>query len=240
VLQPLTPIHRIRLNLRTLETSIQLAEERTRQERLDVVQNVKKAYYGIQQAKSSLVSVRETRKLYQELERLTSDYVKQEAALPGDLLQVQTRVAQTDQMQMTLEDQEAGAKEQLNQLLGRDVLTEFDVSTVMEADEIESDITAARKRALEMRSEVRQARLKNQQAAQDARAKRAEYIPDIAIDFSNLTLLNYNRFLPVQSTSIGLSLFWEPFDWGARSMSWPKNRGRRNRLEMPSARRKGW
>jgi len=29
-------------------------------------------------------------------------------------------------------------------------------------------------------------------------------------------LLNYNAFLPTGSYSIGLSLTWEPFDWGRK------------------------
>src|SRR5262249_8547067 len=51
---------------------------------------------------------------------------------------------------------------------------------------------------------------------QDLRAKRAEYIPDVAAEFNSLSLANFGTFLPVQSNSIGVSLSWEPFDWGRK------------------------
>jgi outer membrane protein TolC len=193
-----------------------IAEERSRQQRLDVVRNVKKLYYGIQQMEGSLQSVLETLKLYQELDRLTGDYVKQQAALEADALAVQVNLARTEQARMTLEDQEATAKEQLNQLLGRDVLTEFSVSSIAEAGDFETDIAAARKRAIEMRPEIRQARLRTEAAEQDVRAKRAEYIPDISADFNSLTLLNFNQFIPSHFTGVGVSVSWEPFDWGRK------------------------
>ena len=216
VSQPLSTLHRIRLNLKTLQLNSRIAEEQSRQQRLDVVRNVKRLYYGIQQMESSLRSVLETLKLYQELDRLTSDYLKQQAALEADSLAVQANLARTEQARMTLEDQEASAKEQLNHLLGRDVLTEFSVSSIAAAGDLETDIAAARKRALEMRPEIRQARLRIEAAEQDVRAKRAEYIPDISADFNSLTLLNFNRFIPSHFTSAGVSLSWEPFDWGRK------------------------
>ena len=48
------------------------------------------------------------------------------------------------------------------------------------------------------------------------RAKKAEYIPDISAEFNGFTLLNYGTFLPKQTTSVGLNLTWEPFDWGRK------------------------
>jgi outer membrane protein TolC len=51
---------------------------------------------------------------------------------------------------------------------------------------------------------------------QDLRAKKAEYIPDISMEFNTLAFVNYGRFMPAQSSSIGVSLSWEPFDWGRK------------------------
>jgi outer membrane protein len=216
VSQPLSTLHRIRLDLKTLQLNARIAEEQSRQQRLDVVRNVKKLYYGIQQLESSRQGVAETLKLYQELDRLTQNYLKQQTALEADALAVQANLARTEQTSLTLDDQEATAKEQLNQILGRDVLTEFSVGPIAEAGEFETDMPAARKRALDMRPEIRKARLQIAAAEQDVRAKRAEYIPDIAADFNNVTLLNFNQFIPSHFTGIGVSLSWEPFDWGRR------------------------
>lgn len=63
---------------------------------------------------------------------------------------------------------------------------------------------------------MQQAQLKLLQSEQELRAKRAEYIPDISAEFNSITLLNFNSFLPGGSYSVGVSLSWEPFDWGRR------------------------
>ena len=214
--QPLSSLYRIRLKLGLLELNTKLAREQTRAEKQAVVRDVRRAYYGLQQVEASLQTVQETLKLYRELDTLTANYVKQEVALKGDLLEVETRLARTEQTELTLRNQQASGKEQLNQLLGRDVLMDFTVTPPEEADAYDLDLAGARQKALEQRPEIREARLKRQQAQQDLRAKRAEYIPDLSVDFNNLTLLNFSNFLPVHINSVGFSLSWEPFDWGRK------------------------
>ena len=216
VSQPLTGLIRIRRNMDTLKTGVELAQEDTRTERQKVANEVKKVYYSLQQVDASLRAVRETAALYAEVEKLTSNYVMQEVALRGDLLQARQRVAATEQMEQQLLDQEAAGKEQLNRLLGRDIFTDFEVQPVLEATGFEPALDTARVQAMEKRPEIRQAALRVKQAEQDLRAKKAERIPDISAEFNNLLLLNYGTFLPSQSNSIGVSLTWEPFDWGRK------------------------
>lgn len=216
VTQPLTSLIRIRRGMDTLRTSIALADEQTRADRQKVGREVKRAYYGLQQIEASLRSVRETARLYEEIESLTSRYVLQQVALKVDLLETKTRLAKTQQLETQLNNQQASAKEQLNLLLGRDVLTDFDVQPVLEATTETVDWEDARARALRDRPEIRQAQLRQRQAEQDLRAKKAEYIPDVAAEFNSLAFLNWGRFMPTQTTSVGVSLTWEPFDWGRR------------------------
>jgi outer membrane protein len=136
--------------------------------------------------------------------------------LKSELLDVRARAAKTAQSELVLRDQLASGKEQLNQLMGREVSLDFEVPAVLESTEQQTGLPAARELALRQRPEIRQAQLRKKQAGQDLRAKRAEYIPDISAEFNNVTLMNYGRFLPVQNSSIGLSLSWEPFDWGRK------------------------
>ena len=97
------------------------------------------------------------------------------------------------------------------------MITDFTVTPIEDvASNPEIDLAAARKKALSQRSEVEQTRLKVLQSQQELRAKRAEYIPDIAAEFNSLTLLNFNSFLPGGTYSVGVSLSWEPFDWGRK------------------------
>lgn len=216
LLQPLSGIYRTRLNLIALDFSTQLAREKARSKRQDVVRDVKELYYKIEQVQSSLTATRETIQLYKEIERVTGDYVAKQAALQSELLQAQATLADVEQTEMALSNQEASEKEQLNDLLGRDVLTEFTVIDISSAQNVEFDLAAARNKALAQRPEIQQARLKTLQSQQELRAKRAEYIPDLSVEFNSITLLNFNSFLPGGTYSIGLSLSWEPFDWGRK------------------------
>ena len=216
VSQPLSSLIRIRRNLDTLKTGVEIASEQNRADRQKVVRDVKRAYYGLQQLESSLRSVRQTHELYVELVKLTENYVAGEVVLKADLLDVQTRLARTEQTALQLRDQMASGKEQLNQLMGRDVLIDFDVQPALEVADDDFSLANARQRALSRRPEIRQAELREKQAEEDLRAKKAEYIPDVSAEFNAITLLNYGRFLPTQTTSIGVSVSWEPFDWGRK------------------------
>ncbi len=217
VVQPLSAIYRTRLNLKALDFSTQLEQQKARSKRQDVVRNVKQVYYNIEQVQSSLAATRQTVRLYKEVERITSDYVLKQTALESELLQAQADLADVEQSELTLSNQEATQKEQLNDLLGRDVLTDFSVtSAIEEASNPETDLIAARKTALRQRPEVQEAHLKTLQSQQEFRAKRAEYIPDISAEFNSISLLNYNSFFPSGTYSAGVSLSWEPVDWGRK------------------------
>jgi len=216
VSQPISSLIRIRRNMSTLKTGIDLANEQHRADRQKLTRDIKKIYYNLQQVESSLRAVRQTAELYAEVEKLTANYVIQEVALRGDLLETQRRLAQTQQTEVSLKNQQATGKEQLNLLLGRDVFTDFEVQPALEATNVELNLAETRLKALRDRSEIRQAMLRTQQAEQDLRAKKAEYIPDVSAEFNNLTFLNWGRFMPTQSTSVGVSLSWEPFDWGRK------------------------
>ena len=214
--QPLTTLIRIRRNLETLKTGVALAQEQTRADRQKTVREVKRVYYSLQQVESSLRSAQQTVALYRELERLTENLVAGEVVLKADFLEVQTRLAKAEQSESLLRDQEATGKEQLNQLMGRDVLTDFRVQTVLEITDDAFELENARQRALEQRPEIRQAKLRQTQAEQDLRAKKAEYIPDVGVEFNTLRFLNYGDFFPAGSNSVGIGVSWEPFDWGRK------------------------
>ncbi|PWU06030.1 MAG: hypothetical protein C5B51_13130 [Terriglobia bacterium] len=216
VVQPLSSLIRIRRNLDTLKTGVELAREQTRADRQKVAREVKRVYYALQQVESSMRSTHQTVVLYQELARLTQNYVIQQVALKSDSLEVETRLAKAEQSESLLLDQRTTGQEQLNQLLGRDVLTGFQIQPIADAMDDSFDLAAARQRALEQRPEVRQAKLRQTQAEQDLRAKKAEYIPDLSAEVNSLSFLNFGQFFPKQSNSVGLSVTWEPFDWGRK------------------------
>jgi outer membrane protein TolC len=71
---------------------------------------------------------------------------------------------------------------------------------------------AARTRALEQRSETREARLKVTQADTDRRLQKAQYIAEISATFQHFATANFNSIIPKSYMNIGVSVSWEVFD----------------------------
>jgi outer membrane protein TolC len=112
-------------------------------------------------------------------------------------------------------DRVASASEGLNDLMGRDIHTQFRVAAIGDAD---GDLITPEMedRALQNRPDLKKAKLRVQQAHYDARAKKAEYIPDVNLAFSYYTTANFENVLPSNIATVGLSLQWEPWDWGGK------------------------
>jgi outer membrane protein TolC len=216
ITQPLSQLHRIRLNIKQAALLTDVAHEQVRGQEQSVINNVKRTYYGIVQTQSALESVRQALGFYHELDRVTGDYVLQQVALKADDLEVKTRLAKTETEELTAANQLSTLKEQLNQLMGRDIRTQFTVSPVPEASMMETDIAAARTRALEQRPEIREARLQVKQAELDKRVKKSEYIPDVSLAMTYVSPRNFDTYVPKNFAAVGVSVSWEVFDWGRK------------------------
>jgi len=216
VLQPLSQQYRIGLNIEMAKVSIEERQEEVRLREQNTVDDVKRSYYGILQSQSALDSLQEAIKHYRELDRVTADYVAQKVALKSDSLEVKARLAKAEYEALNLTNQLATEKEQLNNLLGRDVRTDFRVSAVSDAKDFGIDLDSARSRALDQRPEVREARLKIKLAELDRRVKKSEYIPDVSFGFTALTFRNFDPTIPKNFAIVGVAAKWEIFDWGRK------------------------
>ena len=216
ILQPLSQQYRIGLHIEQSKLARDVAGEKLRFVKQSEVDKVKRTYYRILQTQSGLDSVVEAIRLYRELDRVTGDYVVQQVALKSDRLDVQTRLAKAEYEALNLTNQLATEKEQLNNLLGRDVRTDFRVSAVPDVTDFGLDLILARKRALDQRPELREARLRVKEAEIDRRIKKSEYIPDVDLGFRYVTLRNFNSGVPQNFASVGVLVKWEVFDWGRK------------------------
>jgi outer membrane protein len=216
VTQPLSQLRRLGLNVKLAGLSADVAREQLRSQEQSVVNSVKRTYYAILQTQSALDSVRQALEFYRELERVTGDYVVQQVALKAEELDVKTRLAKTETEALTAGNQLATLKEQLNQLIGRDIGTDFRVSPVPELTSLELDVVAARSRALEYRPEIREARLRVKQAELDKRVKKSEYIPDVSLAMTYVSPRNFDSFVPRSFAAVGVQVNWEVFDWGRK------------------------
>ena len=213
--QPLSQLYRIGLGVQAGEVSVELAREVLRQQRQAVADQVKQAYYALLQTQAALEAANQVVKFYTELAELTDRYLAQEAVLKSDSLNVKTQLAKSKYDVVRLQDGLQSQQEDLNELLGRDLTTEFTVESIPDLANYEVNLAEARQRALAQRPEIREARLRMKQAQLDERAQRAESIPGVSLSFNYLSPFNVN-FVPKNIMSAGFMVDWDIWDWGRK------------------------
>lgn len=215
VQQPLSQLYSVSLNMHLHESMLEEADEKQREKQHEIVNLVKKTYYGIVQGQSALQYAEKEIDLFRELQRVTDDYVVQQVALKADSLQVKAQLAKAEYDALVARNQITTQQEQLNLLLGRDIRTDFQVTAVSSETAFEQDIAAAQNAAINRRPELQQARAKQKQAEYDRRLKKAEYIPDVSISLNYISPVNID-VVPTQIASLGFYFSWDIYDWGKK------------------------
>ena len=214
--QPLSQLYRIGLGIDAKELDTQIAKEKLNMQELNIVKDVKKTYYNLVQAQSALSATHVTVTLLTEINRIAANGLEEQTILKSDKLDAEAGLARAESEETVLGDTIATLKEKLNGILARDLETEFTVSKSTEPEPWEIDLAAARNGALERRPEIREARLKVQEAEIDRRAKKAEFIPDVSLSLNYISPFDI-KFLPENIASIGFAVNWEVFDWGRKN-----------------------
>ena len=180
--------------------------------RLEVVDQVRRAYYTVVEAQSALDSLQASLPYYRESHRLALVNSRKETILESDLLNADAQLLKIQNAISDASDRVASASERLNDLMGRDVHTQFRVAAIVDADIDLVTPEAMEACALQNRPDLKKAKLQVQQANYDARAKKAEYIPDVSLAFSYYTTANFENVFPSNVGTVGVSVRWEPWD----------------------------
>ena len=175
--QPISQLYQIHLAIREQELSVDYSGEQYKGKRQSLAASVKQAYYAVLQTESALEAQQAMVKSYEETDRVTQQYLTQESVLKSDSLQVKAKLAQAQYQIIQLRDTLDTQKEQLNELLGRDIDVPFRTEPVPPVTPAEMDLKAARQMALERRPEVKEAEIDTHRADYDRRLSRAKYIP---------------------------------------------------------------
>ena len=216
IVQPLAQQYRLGLMVNQLGVAQNIAREDLRTQRQGVTNDVKRSYYLVLQAQSAVAAVQESIRSLRELDRVVTEQVAERKALRADSLDVKTRLAQAESDAFTASNDLATRREQLNHILGREPGTPFRVDPVPEVSLFEADPEAARLQALQQRPELTRADLQVRFAEQDVRIKRAEFIPDVDLQFRYAHPATADQ-LPEHIALAGITLTWEIFDWGRKS-----------------------
>ena len=116
--------------------------------------------------------------------------------------------------------------------MGRDIHTEFRVASISNADSELETPEAMEAQALQNRPELKKAKLQVQQADYDARAKKAEYIPDVSLAFNYFTTADLENALPSNIAVAGCRLSWEPWDWGRKRQEYAERRAKEEQAKV--------
>jgi outer membrane protein TolC len=197
------------------ELSMEQTVQQIREQRNTIVDDVRQAYYSIVEIDNVINATNASIKQYEELDRITQEYVAEKVALQSDSLEVKAKLAQEKFELLQAQDKLQTAKETLNNLLARDLETEFSVAEDKELSPLERDLKGAQETALAKNPTVKEAAIKIDQAENIRRLAKSEYMPDLGASFHYLSPFGVN-FVPTNVMAVGLELNWEPFDWGRR------------------------
>ncbi len=232
VAQPLSTQYQLHLQLKALALGLEGTRQDEVKTRLEVVDRVRRAYYAVVEAQSTLDSLEASLPYYQESHRLALVNRGKETILESDLLNADAQLLKIQNAISDANDAVASASERLNDQMGRDVHTRFRVAAIGDADTDSATLEAMEARALQNRPDVKKAKLLVQQANYDARAKKAEYIPDVSLAFSYYTTVNFENVFPSNVGTVGMSVRWEPWDWGRKHDEYREKRAKEEQAEV--------
>jgi outer membrane protein len=213
--QPLLTLYKVNLNLRGQDLLVKQAKEQLESTRQTISASVHQAYYGVVQADQAVEATKASIKQYQELDRITVQYVSEKTALKSESLQVKAKLAQQQLSLLQLQDKLKSAQENLNELLGRDINIQFRTAPMTEPSPEEGDLQAAQSKALLSHPQIKEAKLTVDQAEIQRRLAKAQYVPDLSLSFRYISPFGVN-FVPQNIAAVGFEFSWDPFDWGAR------------------------
>ena len=193
--QPLLTLYKINLHVHGEQLSVEQAVQQLREEKNTVVNDVRQAYYSVVEIQNVIDATQASIKQYEELDRISTDYVKEKVVLLSESLEVKAKLAQERLQLMQEQDKLQTAKETLNNLLGRDIAIDFRATEDKELSPAEGDLKSAQALALAQNPNIKEAEIKIQQADTVRRLAKSEYIPDIAASFHYISPFGVN-FVP--------------------------------------------
>src|SRR5208283_4422212 len=125
-------------------------------------------------------------KQYKELDRISVQYVAEKVVLKSESLEVKAKLADEEFKLLQLQDKLATAKETLNNLLGRDINTQFSAVNPTELSPAEDNLPAAQALALTQNPKVKEAEITVQQADNAKKFVKSQYLPDLGVSFHYL------------------------------------------------------
>jgi outer membrane protein TolC len=215
IVQPILQIPRIAVAVKQSQVAAVIAQQKARIQRQQIGNQVRRAYYKALELENGLKVTEATSAMYREIDRTTQEYLARQAVLRSEALQVKQELSKVDLETTKLRNAIASAKEEMNQLMGRDLRNDFSLVMIADPPEQDIDLQAAQARALCGRAEITQLANQVTQLGLEKRLKRLDYLPDLNLVVDYFSIFG-SQILPKNVVVAGLFLNWEAVDWGRR------------------------
>ena len=213
--QPLLTLYKINTALAGKGLSVDMAAQQLVGKRQSVVANVRETYYVALECQDGIDATQASIKQYEELERISTQYLSEKVVLKSELLQVETKLSQEKLSLLKLQDKLANAKDTLNNLMGRDIHTPFQTAPAAQLSGAEDNLSTAESKALEQNSDIKESEITIKQAENMVKQARLKYLPDVDVSVHYLSPFGVN-FVPTNVAGLGIEFNWEPWDWNRR------------------------
>ncbi len=234
IAMPVSQQPRIALGVRSADLETRSVEEQAQAAGEQVTAQLRKVYFQVVALEGARAAAVSYVKTTEELLRLVEQRTAAGTSLPAERAAVQARLARVRADASDLEADIQDGCEQLNLLMGEPLEKRFQLSS--RAPELAAaSLEEARTRAETNRPEIREARLRLEQADLGIRSKRLEWIPDVNLTLTQYRFLNAGNLAPGQVSIAGLSLTWEPWDWGRKNQETKAARQRREQARLALA-----
>lgn len=212
---PLTQQLRIGAAIQSADLDSELARTQADRTEREVTAQVRNLYFQLTALEGARRAASSQLEVATEIERLAEEGVKQGTVLPAEQAEAAARLARVRADVANLETDIADGYEQLNVVLGEPLGNRYGLA--METPSAALTLDEARQKALAARPEVKEARLRAEQAGVAVRAKRLEWIPDVSLQLTHFSFVNASNLAPNQLATAALALQWEPWDWGRKN-----------------------
>ena len=182
----------------------------------EIAQQTRQTYLAILSLDAARAAARARTALAAEVERLASGGVTAGVALPAEAREAAARLERARAAQAELDAERENLREQLNALMGSPLDAEWDFWPPVLDEPGAANAAQAQALAAAQRPELEAARLRIRQAEAEARGKRSEFVPDVSLSVSHFGFLNTGNLAPSNFAVAGVTVQWEPWDWGRK------------------------
>ncbi len=219
--QPLFAYNETKYELLTIEMDYENAKISYALTRLSLEQQIISRFYAVYMAQQNLLVATEEMEDAQQNYDIIAEKVRLDVVARSELFQAELNLSSAESTLYTSEVSLETSKDELKQLIGLPLATEFVVDAEIVENPVSVNLDVAKEHALTNRLELKQREITNENAAitllqiKDNNSFQGDLSLSVGIMGDNPAFNNI-YLTPTQSPSVNLSFSIPIFDWGAR------------------------